>query len=107
MIRWQQGWYEFDLPDKEGYFLRELQWEIQENPNHPLHGKEARMIGWRRGYDDFILYLPEEARYVYVHLTWNRETHPTFPYCRALDDIGAVNHFLEHGEDEGGQEMDM
>src|SRR5207245_1994572 len=65
MISWRQGWHEFDLPDKEGYFLRELQWEIQENPGHPLHGKESRIIGWRRGYDDFILYLPAEARYAY------------------------------------------
>jgi hypothetical protein len=107
MIRWQQGWHEFDIPDKEGYFLREFQWEIQENPNHPLHAKEARIVGWRRGYDDFILYLPGEKRYAYVHLTWNRETHPTFPYCQALDDIDAINRFLEHGDDDGGQEMDM
>jgi hypothetical protein len=107
MVRWQQGWQEFDLPDKEGYFLRELHWEIRENPNHPLHGKEARIVGWRGGYDDFLLYLPGEARYAYVHLIWHRETHPTFPYYQALDDIDAVNHFLEHGEDNGGQEMDM
>src|SRR4051794_16915931 len=107
MIRWQQGWHEFDLPDKEGYFLRELQWEIQENPDHPLQGKVARIVGWRRGDEEFILYLPVESRYAYVHLTWNRETHTTFPYCLPLQDIEAVNRFLEHGEDDGDQAMDM
>jgi hypothetical protein len=107
MILWQQGWHEFDLSDKESYFLRELLWEIQENPKHPLYGKEARIVGWRRGHDDFILYLPGEGCYAYVHLTWNRETHPTFPYCQALEDIEAVNAFLAHEEGEGEQNVDM
>ncbi|HVW00838.1 MAG TPA: hypothetical protein VHB77_10875, partial [Planctomycetaceae bacterium] len=76
MICWQPGWGDFELRDKEGYFLRELQWEIEENPGHPLFGRTLRIIGWRGGYDDFILQILGESGYVYVHLTWHRETDP-------------------------------
>lgn len=77
------------------------------NTKHPLYGKELCVVGWRRRYDDFILHLPGEARYAYVHLTWNRETHPAFPHCESLSGVEAVNHFLLHGQDGTEQDRDM
>jgi hypothetical protein len=38
-IVWRHGWMGFDLHHKEYYFLGELRWELEGNPNHPLHGK--------------------------------------------------------------------
>ena len=93
-ILWQGKWREFDLADKESYFLGELRWEIETNIAHPLYGKELRIAGWIKGYDDFIIHLPKDSRYAYVHLTWNRETTPAFPYCKFFDSIEEVNGFL-------------
>lgn len=101
VIPWQHGWRAFDLPGKEEYFLRELRWEIEENPGHPLHGRELRIVGWIPGYDDFLLYLPTEAKHAHVHLTWTREGSPAFPHCVMLDSLDAVKKFMEHW---GGEE---
>ena len=100
MSIWKHGWKEYDFREKENYFLGELRWEVQENPAHPLHGKELRIVGWIPGYDDFILYLPQEDRYSYVHLTWGKESEPTFPYCEFLADEKAVAEFVEHWADD-------
>jgi hypothetical protein len=101
MIDWREEWRAFDLPEKEGYFLRELRWEIRTNESHVLYGKDLRIVGWIPGYDDFLLQLLSEDRYVYVHLTWHRENQPDFPYCELLDSVEAVNEFLEKWSEEG------
>ncbi len=44
-IEWQGDWQAFDANDREQYFLRELGWEIKENPAHPLHG--VNRINWK------------------------------------------------------------
>lgn len=100
-ITWRHGWMEFDLRHKEDYFLGELRWELEGNPNHSLHGKELRISGWIPGYDDFILYLPQTGCYAYVHLTWGKETEPKFPHCEFLADEGAVVAFMDRWTDEG------
>lgn len=100
-IEWRHDWKEFDLHHKEYYFLGELRWEIEDNPAHPLHGKELRIVGWIPGYDDFILYLPQAGRYAYVHLTWGKESEPKFPHGEFLSDESAVVAFVDRWTDEG------
>jgi len=63
-----------------------------------LYGKDLLIFGWIPGHDDFILFLPAEARYAYVHLTWNKETDPKFPYCELFDGIEDVNDFFAQKE---------
>lgn len=101
MIVWGHGWKEYDFHHKEYYFLGELRWEVQDNPAHPLHDKELRVVGWIPRYDDFILRLPQEGRYAYVHLTWVKESEQSFPYCEFLADESAVNDFVERWAGEG------
>jgi hypothetical protein len=98
MIVWQQDWRAFDIPEKEAEFLRELREETgAANPEHPLHGKECRILGWReRGWKDFILHLPADDHYAYVHLTWHEETDPQRPYCEMFENVDAVNEFLRN-----------
>jgi hypothetical protein len=93
-IHWLGPWRQFDQLDKEHYFLNELRWEIQANPSHRLYGKELWIAGWIAGYDDFILYLPLEDCYAYVHLTWNKESNPAFPDCQWFDDVDEVNELI-------------
>ncbi|MDB5328910.1 MAG: hypothetical protein JWP03_61 [Phycisphaerales bacterium] len=93
MIRWAGQWRAFERD--EGYFLRELQWEIELNSSHPLHGKECRIAGWIPGYDHFILFLEGDGRYVYVLLIWRRDEDNFLPYCKFLDDTDAVSRFVD------------
>ncbi|HEX8916537.1 MAG TPA: hypothetical protein VF796_29570 [Humisphaera sp.] len=98
-VRWKNGWRAFDAPEKEEDFLRELQSETgEENRRHPLHGKRCSIIGWDGGRKDFILHLPSEGCYAYVHLTYSPETDPRFPWCRLFVDARALNAFLANGE---------
>jgi hypothetical protein len=103
-IAWQGRWGAFNLAHKESYFLGELRWEIETNIEHPLHGKEAKIAGWIEGYDDFILYLPQDHRYAYVHLTWHRETRAAFPHCEFLSDVNSVNGFLAQWQEDERKE---
>ena len=94
MIQWQQDWQPFDAPEKASYFLLELNREIQENPEHLLYGKKAKIVGWIPGNDDFLLHLPLENVYAYVHLTWHREDKSQWPHCQLLASIDAVTRFV-------------
>lgn len=96
MIIWTEDWRVFDASEKEDEFLQELRSETGEsNPKHPLHNKECRILGWReRGWKHFILHLPAENRYAFIHLTWSRETDPRWPSCWLFDTVDAVNEFL-------------
>lgn len=93
MIRWAGRWRAFEGDD--GYFLGELQWEIESNPLHPLYGKPCRIAGWIPGYDHFVLYLKGDGRYAYVLLIWRRDGDGLLPYCEFLDDTDAVSQFVE------------
>ena len=96
MIVWQRDWRAFDAPEGEDYFLRELQLETGDmNRAHKLHAKKCRILGWReRGWKHFILHIPADDRYAFIHLTWSKETDPRWPNCELLDDVDAVNQFL-------------
>ena len=100
MIIWQRNWRAFDAPEKEEDFLRELRKETgPANPAHPLHDKECHIIGWAgRGWGDFLLQIPADNRYAYIHLTWHEETDPRWPHCQFFDTVDAVNTFLRDEE---------
>jgi hypothetical protein len=109
MIAWQGDLRTFDAPEREEDFRRELRSETGDsNPQHPLHGKEYRIVGWRMspiqslpesasrlpGWKDFILHLSSGNRFAFVHLTWNKETNPHYPTCKFFGNLDAVNTFL-------------
>src|SRR4051794_10460366 len=96
MITWHGDWRAFDAPEGEEYFLRELRTETgDDNPEHPLHGKAFRILGWReRGHKHLLLHVSPDDRYAFVHLTWNRETRPQWPSCQWFRDEAAVNAFV-------------
>lgn len=98
MIDWQNGWQAFDDPSYEERFLQELRAETGDsNSEHPLHRKECCIVGWRgHGWSDFLLYLPREAQYAYVHLTWHEETRPSWPFCELFNCVDAVNSWLQN-----------
>jgi hypothetical protein len=93
MIHWAGPWKAFERDD--GYFLRELAWELEPSPSHPLHGKPCRIAGWITGYDHFIVYVKGDGRYAYVQLLWRRDEDPMLPYCEFLDDTEAVSRFVD------------
>ena len=98
MVAWQNNWKAFDAPEGEEYFLSELAWEIETNKGHPLYGKEFRIVGWIPYFDDFLLLLPKQREYVYVHFTWRQEDTPTFPYCKVLGCVDEANAFIAQWE---------
>jgi len=95
-VEWPQDREEIDDPERENELLRELRRETGDpNPNHPLNGKNCRVIGWRRTTGkDFVLHLPDEGRFAFVHLTWHRETNAGYPYCEILEDVETLNESL-------------
>ena len=94
MICWPIGWGDVHSHERDELFLRELQREIADNPEHPLFNKPLRIISYRDAWDDFIFQIIGEPVYVYVHLTWQCETNPTFPWCKFLENDDALNAFL-------------
>lgn len=56
----------------------ELEAELAEG--HQLHGRPARAIGRRRGYDDFLFELRDTGEVAAVHLTWSRPDRPPWPW---------------------------
>lgn len=96
MLLWRGDWCSFDAPENAAKFEHELREELRDNPQHQLHGKDFRIVGWRRrGWKDFIVFLPREHKHAYVHLTWNRETDPRWPDSKVFENIEAVNTFID------------
>jgi hypothetical protein len=95
-IRWQSRWRAFDAVGREDEFVRKLASETGEmNPQHPLHGKACRIIGWLAPPGkDFILSLVDESAYAYVHLTFSKETDPRWPRSKLFRNVDEVNRFL-------------
>lgn len=93
MIDWRD-WQPLDDAVRERTFLQELHRETEEDSQHPLHGKNVRIVAWKPGEDDFILQFSDGTGYAYVHLTWNRERVPQFPHCQHFDDEESLNSFI-------------
>ncbi len=75
MRGWPDGWEEVDSPDS---LDEELRGEVAEG--HVLHGRPARAIGRRRGYDDFLFVLEDTGEVAAVHLTWKRPDRAPWPW---------------------------
>jgi hypothetical protein len=46
---------------------------------HVLHGKRADAVAVRQNFKESIWWLPDEAAWAVVHLTWSTETDPSWP----------------------------
>lgn len=58
-------------------FEAELVREVAES--HPLFGKQVRAVAVRKLEKEVLFWLPVERRWVWVHLTWAKETSPKWP----------------------------
>jgi len=67
-----EPWY----PCDDRYFEEELRREVCEK--HVLFGIDAKIIARRQDLDDFLFELPN-GRFANVHLTWSKESNPTWP----------------------------
>ena len=94
MIDWCNGWSPVQDEAERRSFENELSREIETNREHPLYGLDYQVVGRLLGEDDFILRLGDGHQYAHVHLTWNREDRPLWPYCEIIGDESAVNRFL-------------
>jgi hypothetical protein len=73
-----EPWHSCD----DEYFEEELRREICEK--HVLFGIEAKIIARRQDCDDFLFALPN-GRFAGVHLTWSKESNPTWPGTTIYD----------------------
>jgi hypothetical protein len=48
-----------------------------------------------------MLYLPVESRFARIHLTWSRESHPSWPNCEFFDSVDELNRWLRGDLEEG------
>jgi len=60
-------------------------------PGHLLSGAECCHVGWNSSHPDEFLFSTHRPEFplVMVHLTWQRETMPMFPYARPYSDWDA------------------
>lgn len=78
-----EGWVK--LNDKEvDDAVKELRRELCKG--HVLYGKEFMAIARREDRDDFLYYIKDSDVPLYsVHLTWNKESTPEWPYADAFE----------------------
>ena len=79
MREWPDGWEAVSDPES---LDDELRAELAEG--HVLHGRPARAIGRRQGYDDFVFELTDTGEVAAVHLTWSRPDRPPWPWAEVF-----------------------
>jgi hypothetical protein len=52
---------------------------------HPLHGTRVQPVAVRQHVKETIYWLPDEAAWAVVHLTWAAEPDPRWPTAVLLD----------------------
>jgi hypothetical protein len=71
---------------------RELEQELDREliPGHVLHGLRAEAIAVRQLRKETIWWLPDDAAWALVHLTWTTESDPRWPTAVILPTWGNV-----------------
>jgi hypothetical protein len=82
---WPQTWDVDPSPERCRVILAELQREL---PNrHMLIGRSLTIRAIDKRNADWIACSLEDGRAALIHLTWNKETDPTWPWTLIFDDL--------------------
>jgi hypothetical protein len=79
------------------WFEEELRREVCER--HVLFGINAKIIARRQDCDNFLFALPD-GRFADVHLTWSKESDPTWPDTRIYDSAEQMRATIQSDIDE-------
>ena len=88
-IGWTSEWRKFTNEKHNRYIKRELDWELERHPDHPLAVADYELVGAKNLYNDFIFYLPEEQKFGHVHLTWGAMLEPPCIMIGSEDEVSA------------------
>ncbi len=89
-FEWLGRWRPLAVPDRS-QFEEELYRELA--PGHPLQGLQVTTLGRKYGYDDFLfLVYSDPPQLAFVHLTWQKETTPKWPYVELF---GSAEEWVE------------
>jgi hypothetical protein len=100
MFMWLNGWKPFVEETQRQDLERELARELAGNTRHALSGCRAVAVAWCGRGDDIILRLDSSEDFAYIHLTWNPESQPDWPYCECLSGVEMVNRFIADWQQE-------
>ena len=95
-LSWCNGWREISDEKHRLYIERELQWELDQVSEHPLHGILFRVVGGCNLYNDFIVRLEDERSYGYVHLVWTAAA----PMFKRLGNPEALHQFIREWKEQ-------
>jgi hypothetical protein len=84
-------------PCDDARFEKELARELCEK--HVLYGVPAKIVARRQDLDDFLFELPD-GRFANVHLTWSRESNPTWPSTEIYDSVEQMRSEIQQHIDE-------
>ena len=89
------GWRAFEERGGGKGLEGELRREICHG--HPLYGYRVKAIAYSEEIDDDILFETDKPGYPYafVHLTWNREKTPDFPFTVLYSTYEAFKNEVE------------
>ncbi|MFI6803270.1 hypothetical protein [Streptosporangium canum] len=57
---------------------------------HPLFGQRVEAIARCETCDDVLFRILDQQSWVIVHLTWRRETNPSWPACGVMESWSSV-----------------
>lgn len=76
-------WVAATPPDQQ--LCDELRREL--SPGHPLFDRAVEVIALRVDTDDVLFAVAGPRPFAVVHLTWNKETSPVWPFTGFFDSI--------------------
>ena len=86
-IKWRKPWVAVP-PDHAPKLAAELHCEMC--AGHVLFGRSVMAVGHRQDCDDFLFYLGDiSPQFAVVHLTFQRETRPSWPNTSLFDSLAA------------------
>ncbi|HTX79580.1 MAG TPA: hypothetical protein VMC62_07930 [Longilinea sp.] len=81
-IDWLDPWY-FSTSGLESELAQEV------SSGHPLYQVKALAVGRRKDNDDVLFLLPDHTPpFAVVHLTWQHENSPEWPYAEFFQSVG-------------------
>ncbi|KAB8172242.1 hypothetical protein [Microbispora catharanthi] len=57
---------------------------------HPMFGQRVEAVARCGTCDDVLLKLVDQPGWAIVHLTWRRETNPSWPSCEVMESWSSV-----------------
>ena len=96
-INWIGNWKPIHDSDYQRRLALELRRELENNVGHILHGQDvvfvAELIGSCE--KDFVVFALPKSEFSTVHLTYNVEHDPRWPWCTSIGDRSKLIEFIE------------